>query len=55
MEYPKITNVLGNTPNKVPRIITRNWIELHDQSGYSNSIKNQIRFKTPLLRSDLCD
>ena len=33
MEYQKITNLLGNMPDKVPRFITKNWIEVHDQSG----------------------
>ena len=29
--------------------------ELHDQFGGSYNIKKQIRFKTPVLISDLCD
>ena len=33
MEYQKITNLLGNIPNKVPRFITKKWIEVYDQSG----------------------
>ena len=33
MEYQKITNLLGNMPDKVARFITKNWIEVHDQSG----------------------
>ena len=32
MEYQKITNLLGNTSGKVPRFITKKWIELYDQS-----------------------
>ena len=32
MEYQKITNLLGNTPEKVPRFISKKWIEVHDQS-----------------------
>ena len=30
MEYQKITNLLCNTSDKVPRFITKNWIEVHD-------------------------
>ena len=26
MEYQKITNLLGNTSDKVPRFITKKWI-----------------------------
>ena len=33
MEYQKITNLLGNIPDRVPRFITEKWIEVHDQSG----------------------
>ena len=54
MEYQKITNLLGNIPGKVPRFITKNWIKVHDQSGDSYNTNKQIRFKTPILRSDLC-
>ena len=48
MEYQKITNLLGTTPDEVPRFITKKWIEVHDQSGnaegrYKSS--KQITFK----------
>ena len=58
MEHQKIINVLGTTPNEVPRFITKKRIEVHDQSGNSQDRYKpgkQIRFKTSMLRSDLCD
>ena len=55
MEHQKITNFLGNISDKVPRFITKKWIEVHDQSGETYNTNNQIRFKTSMLRSDLCD
>ena len=58
MEYQKITNLLGNTSDKAPRFITKKLINAHDQSGTVENRYNpnkQIRFKTPMLRSDLCD
>ena len=55
MEYQKITNLLGNIPDKVPRFITKKWIEVHDQSGETYNTNKQIRFKTSMLSSDLCD
>ena len=55
MEYQKITNLLGNTSDKVPRFITKKWIEVHDQSGKTCNTNKEIRFKTSMLRSDLCD
>ena len=38
--------------------ITEKWIEVCDQSGTAEDRFNpnkQIRFKSPMLRSDLCD
>ena len=52
MEYQKITNLLGNIPDKVPRFITKKWIEVHDQSGTAENRYNpnkQIRFKTSMI------
>ena len=33
MEYQRITNFLRNIPDKVFIFITKNWIEVYDQSG----------------------
>ena len=58
MEYQKITNLLGTTPDEVPRFITIKWIEVYDQLGNAEDWykwSKQIRFKTSMLRSDLCD
>ena len=55
MEYQKITNLLGNIPDKVPMFITKKWIEVHDQSGGTYNVNKQIKFKTSMLRCDLCD
>ena len=57
MEY-EITNLLGTTLDEVPRFITKKWVEVHDQSGSADDRykpNKQIRFKTSMLRSDLCD
>ena len=56
IEYQKITNVLGTTPDEVPRFINKKWIEVHDQSRNAEDkykTSKQIRFKTSMLRSDL--
>ena len=55
MEYQKITNFLCNITDKVPRFITRKWIEVYGQSGGAYNTNKLIRFKTSMLRSDLCD
>ena len=58
MEYKKFTNWLDTTYDNVPRFITKKWIEVHNQSGDTEDRykpSKQIRFKTSMLRSDLCD
>ena len=55
MEYQKIINLLGSMSDKVPRFITKKLIEVHDQFGGTCDTNKQIRFKTAMLRSDLCD
>ena len=58
MEYQKITNLLGTTLDEMPRFITKKWVVVHDQSGSADDRykpSKQIRFKTSMLRSDLCD
>ena len=44
MGYQKITNLLDNMPDKVPRFITKNWIQVHDQSGGSYNTNKRVRF-----------
>ena len=40
----------------LPRFIAKKWIEVYDQTGRNNyNANNEIRIKTPMLRSDLCD
>ena len=58
MEYQKITNLLDTTLDEVPRFITKKWVDVHIQSGSADDRykpNKQIRFKTSMLRSDLCD
>ena len=38
MEYQKITNLLRNVPDKVPKFITKKWTEVYDQSGNADNI-----------------
>ena len=55
MEFNKINNLLGPAHDKVLRFITKKWIEVQSQSGNTCNTSKPIRFKTSLLRSDLCD
>ena len=50
--------MLRTAYDNVPRFITKKWTEVHDQSGNAEDRykpSKQIRFKTSMLRSDLCD
>ena len=54
MEYQKIANLLDTESNQPSKFRARNWVEINDESRgtYTN---NDIRFKTTMLKSGLCD
>ena len=35
--------------------VTKQWIEVYDQSEGNYNVNKEIRIKTSMLRSDLCD
>ena len=39
----------------LPRFVTKKWIDVYDQSGRNYNVNKEIRIKTPILRSDLCN
>ena len=39
----------------LPRYVTKKWIEVYDRSEKNYNVNKEIRIKTPMLRSDLCD
>ena len=55
MEYQKIVNLIDNTSNQPSKFRTKNWVEINDDVRGLYSPKKQIRFKTSMLRSSLCD
>ena len=57
MEFQKIVNFLDTTSDDkdLPRFVTKKWIEVYDQSEKNYNVNKEIRIKTPMLRSDLCD
>ena len=63
MEYDKINNLLrseelgsavGSESENLSKFVTRAYIRVNSLSNTYNENKS-IRFKTPMLRSDLCD
>ena len=56
MEYQKIANLIDdNTLNQPSKLRTRNWIEINDESRGAYNVNSQIKFKTAMLKSSLCD
>ena len=55
MEYQKIANLIDDTSNKPSKFRTRNWIEIKDKSRGVYNVNSQIKFKTTMLKSSLCD
>ena len=55
MEYQKKQNLLDDTTNEPSKFATRNWFEINDESWETYNVSNQIKFKTSMIRSDLCD
>ena len=55
IEYQKIANLLADASNAPSKFRTRIWIEINDNIRGAYSPNKQIRFKTAMLRSSLCD
>ena len=55
MEYQKLVNLLNDGSNKLSKFRRKNWVEINDDVRGAHSSNKQIRFKTAMLRSSLCD
>ena len=57
MEFQKIKNLLDTASGDkdLPRFVTKKRIEVYDQSEKNYNPEKEIRIKTSMLRSDLCD
>ena len=52
MEHHKISKLLNDLT--VSKFVTRKWIKVNDLAGSQCFSNKNIRFKTPVLRLDLC-
>ena len=57
MGFQKIVNLFDMTfdDKDLPRFVNKKWIEVYDQSEKNYSVNKEVRIKTSMLRSDLCD
>ena len=47
--------MLGNASNQPTKFGTKNWVERNDELHGTYNTNSQIKFKTWMLRSSLCD
>ena len=47
--------MLNNESNQACKFRTRNWVKINDEASCRYSPNKQIKFKTAMLRSSLCD
>ena len=55
MEFQKIANLIDDASNQPSKFRTRNWVEINDESRGAYNVNSQIKFKTTMLKSFLCD
>ena len=55
MEYQKIIDLLENTPNQPTKFRKKNWVEINDDAHGKYNTNSQIKFKTSMFKSSLCD
>ena len=55
MEYKEIIDLLNNTTDQPPKIRRKKKVELNDDLRESYNVNSQIKLKTKMLKSSLCD
>ena len=50
-----MVNLLDNTSNQSSKFRTKNWVEIDDKSKGTYNTNTQIKFKTSVLKSSLCN
>ena len=55
MEYQKTANLIDDASNQPSKFRTKNWVEINYESRGTHNVNSQIKFKTTMLKSSLCD
>ena len=55
MEYQKLMNLLDNATSQLSKPKTKNWVKINDDARGTDNNNSQIKFKTTMLKSCLCD
>ena len=55
MEYQKIADLIDDASNQPSKFRTKNYVEINNESRGTYNVNSQIKFKTTMLKSSLCD
>ena len=55
MEYQKLAILIDGASNQLSKFRTKYWVEINDESRGTYNVNSQIKFKTAILKSSLCD
>ena len=47
--------MIDDTSNQPSKLRTKNWVEINNESRGTCNVNSQIKFKTTMLKSSLCD
>ena len=54
MKYKK-KDIYREASSEPSKFKTKNWVEIKDESRGTDNVNSQIKFKTTMLKSSLCD
>ena len=55
MKHQKLANLLDDASSQPSKCRTKNWVEINDESRGTYNANREIKFKTTMLKSSLCD
>ena len=55
MKYQKIAHLIDDASDQSSKFRTKNCVEKNDEARGTYNINSQIKFKTTMLKSSLCD
>ena len=55
MEYQKVTNLIDNISDQASKFRRKSLVKINDDSCGEQKTDSQIKFKTLMLKSRLCD
>ena len=55
MKCQKITTLTDDASDQPSKFKTKNWVEINGESRGTYNVNSQIKFKTTMLKSSLCD